>query len=113
MALVDRFLTIADDDAQAYAGFSAAMKLPRDTDEGRPPDGVLRRPPGRRRWSAGLRRGLPGSRRGPRRRWRASNVNAASDLAVASLLAGQRPRGRGQRPDHLPSVAATPSSRAR
>lgn len=31
-ALSDRFLAIADDDAEAYAGFSAALKMPRETE---------------------------------------------------------------------------------
>jgi methenyltetrahydrofolate cyclohydrolase len=31
--LADRFLVIADEDAEAYAGFSAALKLPRESEE--------------------------------------------------------------------------------
>ena len=33
--LADRFLTLADEDSEAYAGFGAAMKMPRDTDDER------------------------------------------------------------------------------
>ena len=33
--LSTRFLDIADEDAEAYGGFSAALKLPRDTDDER------------------------------------------------------------------------------
>lgn len=34
-ALADRLLALADEDAVAYAGFGAAMKMPRDTDDER------------------------------------------------------------------------------
>jgi methenyltetrahydrofolate cyclohydrolase len=34
-SLADRLLTLADEDSAAYAGFSAAMKLPRETDDER------------------------------------------------------------------------------
>jgi formiminotetrahydrofolate cyclodeaminase len=33
--LVDRLLALADEDAQAFAGYGAAMRLPRETDEER------------------------------------------------------------------------------
>ena len=88
-ALADRFLTIADEDSDAYAGFGAAMKMPRDTD-----DEIAAR---RAALSSAARvaaevpltcveacvelvaaaEALAGR----------SNVNASSDLNVASLLA--------------------------
>ncbi len=86
--LVDRFLTLADRDSDAYAGFAAALKLPKDTDEER----VAR--------SAALAAAARVASEVPMACVEAclelveaadmlagrSNVNAASDLGVASLL---------------------------
>ncbi len=86
--LVDRFLTLADRDSDAYAGFAAALKLPKDTDEER-----LAR-------SAALAAAARVASEVPMACVEAclelveaadmlagrSNVNAASDLGVASLL---------------------------
>ena len=88
-ALADRFLTLADEDSQAYSGFGAAMKLPRERDEDRAARAaeiraaalVASEVPFRTveacRELVGLAESLAGR----------CNTNAASDLEVASLLA--------------------------